>query len=464
MNLPTLLPASTPKTKLEGSPARANAPGRRGGVVRWAALPSAVLLAVSVIQCGGDDGAGGGSGGMNNSDLGAGIGSGGEGFAGGGSFDQDGGRTELTDEQIGQILDAECTGWSGEGETVPATLQLVVDTSGSMDQAPPGDDSTTKWEITRAALEAAVAGLPPAVSVGVLYYPNKNVTSSSKANPGPISDCITVDAAVPLAPLGDAGSEQRVAFESSLDAVSVESYTPTHDAYTYALDHHLVPYPAASKFLLLITDGAPTIDLGCTWPTEPAVTGELWDGAGSEDGVTDPIVQAVQAARDNHGIRTFLIGAPGSEKSVESGTDKRPWLSQAAIAGGTDTPGCTVEGPDYCHFDMTESTDFAAELTAGLAAISQQVVDDCTFVVPDAPDGRDIDPTKTQVIVEWSNGTNSLIIPDGIDGCTDGWKYNTVDQTIVLCDATCDEVRIDANERIHVSFGCDREIIDDIVE
>ena len=81
-----------------------------------------------------------------------------------------------------------------------------------------------------------------------------------------------------------------------------------------------------------------------------------------------------------------------------------------------------------------------------------------------ARDRRDIDPTKTQVIVEWSNGTNSLLIPDGIGECGDGWKYNTVDQTIVLCDSTCDEVRLDADEKIHVSFGCDRDVIDDIVE
>lgn len=433
------------------------------------ALPLCGLLAATVVQCGGDDADGAGSGGANNTDLGSGLGTGGsDGFAGGAAFDdQDGGRTELTAEQVDQILGAECTGWSGEGETVPATLQLVVDTSGSMTSPPPGGDDggPSKWDITKAALETAVAALPPAVSLGVLYYPNKNVTSSPRANPGPVENCITTSAAVPLTQLGEEGSEQRQTFEASLDAVSVESYTPTHDAYTYALNEQLVPYPAASKFLLLITDGAPTIDLGCTWPGDgEEVVGELWDGAGSADGVTDPIVAAVQAARDTHGIRTFLIGAPGSEKSVESETDKRPWLSQAAIAGGTDTPGCSVEGPNYCHFDMSESTDFAAELTAGLAAISEQVVDDCTFVVPDAPDGKNIDPTKTQVIIEWGNGKKNLIIPDGIDDCTDGWKFNTADQTIVLCDATCDEVRVDSGERVHVSFGCDRTIIDDIVE
>ena len=441
-------------------------PARLLRIGRVSALPLCGLLAIGIVQCGGEDGTGGGSGGSNNNlpvDGSTDSGNGGE--AGGPAFNQDGGRTELTSEQVDEILGAECTGWEGEGERVPATLELVVDTSGSMTDPPPGTSGASKWDITRGALETAVAALPPAVSFGVLYYPNKIVTSSSKAAPGPVTDCVKVDEAVPLAPLGGDDSDQRQAFAASLDAVLLDSYTSTHDAYQYALDQELVPYPAAAKFLLLITDGAPNIDLGCTWPTEPAFIGETFEGAGNVDGATDPIVAAIQAARDDYGIRTFLIGSPGSEQSQLTSTDMRPWLSRAAIAGGTDTPGCTVEGPDYCHFDMTQSTDFAADLTAGLAEISSQVVDDCTFAVPDdAPGGRTIEPENTQIIIEWGNGKKSLIIPDGIGDCSDGWKYNSADDTIVLCDLTCDEVKVDPEAVVHVSFGCSRSDIDDIVK
>lgn len=469
MKRPLFLPTSP--TSCDHGSTRATRPAARSGSLgRLAVWPLCALFAATVVQCGGEEeGPGGGTGGMNNTDLGAGLGTGGgDGFAGGAGLDQDGGRTELTAEQVDQILGAECTGWSGEGETVPATLQLVVDTSGSMDNLPPGsqDGDPHKWAITKAALTTAIAALPPAVSLGVVYYPNKNVTSSPRANPGPTDNCVETSAAVPLAPLGDADSEQRATFQTSLDEVLIDSYTPTHDAYAYSLAEQLVPYPAANKYLLLITDGAPNIDLGCTWPGDgEEVVGDLYDGAGNLNGATDPIIAAVQAARDQHGIRTFVIGSPGSEESEqEPKMDMRPWLSRAAIAGGTDTPGCTIEGPNYCHFDMTQTIDFASELAAGLANISEQVADDCTFVVPEAQDGRKIDPAKTQVIIEWSSGKKSLIIPDGIDDCTDGWKFNSADQTIVLCPTTCDEVQADAGERIHVSFGCERQVIDDIVQ
>lgn len=430
-----------------------------------AALSLSLLALVNAVQCGGDPPAGGLPPGDNNHLDGDfdGTDGGSGGAAGGPGLNQDGGREELSEQQVQQILKAECTGWAGEGETVPATLELVIDTSGSMTQQPPGSDNgPSKWEITRDALEAAISELPAAVSLGAVYFPAQNVTSRAKGQDGPIQDCIETDSELPLAQLSQ---EHLGAFVQSLDAVSVESYTPTHDAYTYALEQHLIPYPAATKFILLITDGAPTIDLGCSWPTDPPVTGELYDGAGSADGATDPIVASVQAAYDTYGIRTFLIGAPGSEKSVESSTDKRPWLSQAAIAGGTATPGCSVEGPNYCHFDMALSTDFSGALTDALANIGSQVADACTFTVPDAPKSAgDIEIDETQVIIEWGDGTNSLIIPDSIGDCTDGWKYNTADQTVVLCKATCDELKLDPAATIHVSFGCTRDDIDKIVK
>lgn len=366
--------------------------------------------------------------------------------------DQDGGRTELTSDQVDDVLHAECTGWSKEGEAQPATLELVVDTSGSMTDDAPGQDDKSKWDVTRAALEQAVRALPASTNLGVLYYPNKNVTSNG-ATMGDVNACVKTDAAVPIASLGNEDSEQRRRFEDSLDEASIESYTATFDAYNYALEKLLVPYQGPNKFILLITDGAPTIDAGCTWPGEPVVEGELWDGAGSMDGQTDPIVQAIKSARAQ-GIATFVIGAPGSEKSVESETDKRPWLSEAALEGGTAPPSCKVEGPNYCHFDMAEETDFSSALTSALSDIRGQLIDECTFELPEPPEGASIAAGLTQVIIEWGDGTSSLIRPDGNGGCKDGWEFDAKAGTITLCAETCDDIKADARARLFLSFGC----------
>lgn len=372
--------------------------------------------------------------------------------------ERDGGRTDLTTDQVQAILDAECTGWSREGEPLPATLQLVVDTSGSMTDSPPGDDDRSKWDITRSALEEAVAALPASTNLGVLFYPNKNVTSNGHT-PGDVDACIKIDASIPIAPLGKTDSKQRSAFEDGIAQASIESYTATHDAYTYALEELLVPFEGPNKFVLLITDGAPTINLGCTWPGEEELSGGLWDGAGSYDGDTDPIIESIGKAQKS-GIRTYLIGAPGSEKSVESGTDKRPWLSEAAIAGGTAAPGCTIDGPDYCHFDMTQETDFSESLVSALQDIRGQIIDSCTFALPTPPTGVTISPELTQVIVEWGNGSSSLIHADKNGDCSDGWEYNEDDETISLCTKTCQEIKADTHARLFFSFGCKPDEID----
>jgi von Willebrand factor type A domain len=377
--------------------------------------------------------------------------------------DFNGGRDDLTEDQVDQILGSECTGWSLEGEPLPATIQLVVDTSGSMSKSPPGDDTRSKWDITREALEEAVSGLPPSVHLGLVLYPNKNVTSNG-AVPGDVNACVKTESHVPIAQLGKDKSSQRTAFEEALDSASIESYTATYDAYSYALNEVLLPYEGPNKLILLLTDGAPTIGQGCTWPDEEdVVTGELWDGAGSHDAETDPIIDMIGDAYAG-GIRTFLIGAPGSEESVESGTDKRPWLSEAALEGGSAPPGCTIEGPNYCHFDMTEDLDFSAALAGALQNISGQVIDECTFVVPEPPDGVEIEISSTQVVIEWGDGTSSLIGLDTEGDCTDGWQYDEDENTIVLCGETCADVKADARSRLFLSFGCTKSDVDGILK
>jgi len=377
--------------------------------------------------------------------------------------DSDGGVTDLSDKQLESILDAECTGAEAEGERLPSTLELIIDVSGSMNKSaatgePPEAGEQSKWDTTKAALLSAVDNLPSSVSLGAVYYPNKRATVHAPGDPGPASACINVDGSLPIASLGTKDSKQRAAFVENIDAVWVDNYTPTHDAYNYGLTEHLLRAPGGNRFMLLITDGAPTINGGCQWPEDDgkAFPIEVGTGDGSFDGETAPIIADVDRALADHGVRTFIIGAPGSEESVESSTDMRPWLSAAARAGGTSPADCNDAGPNYCHFDMAGSgADFARDLTSVLANIAGQVSNACTFKIPDPPHGETLDPNKTQVIIEWGDGTNQLIHPDAKGECQEqGWRYNEDDQTVETCGFTCDRIKLDYQAVVHVSFGC----------
>jgi len=414
---------------------------------------SAVLVALgaaaAAVACGGN-GEDGGSGGMNSTDLSDGLTTDGL-TTGNPDFDtSEGGKVDLTAEDINAIEGAACTGWAAEGENLPATLQLVVDVSYSMTETAPGTDQS-KWDVTEDALTEAVQDLPASVALGVLYYPNMDVNLEGGTRP--IDACVNIDEMVPIEQLGEADSAHRTDVLQSIQDAQTAGYTPTHDAYQYALTQGLLPYQGSgnAKFMLLITDGAPTMSEGCYGGDDP-------DG-GVQDMPTQPIVDEVTAAAAQ-GIRTFVIGSPGSEESAEeTGGDMRPWLSRAAMEGGTAAAGCNADGPNFCHMDMTQEEDFGAALRAGLAAIAGQVIDACTFAVPDPPNDETIDPALTNLVVTWGSGSSSLYLPDNVGACDVGWTFNAAGQ-VELCPATCDEVKLDAGATVQLTFGCGVDVID----
>jgi hypothetical protein len=400
-----------------------------------------VVAAVSssVFACGSSEGEGDGAG--ANGSGGTGLVLGGNGGKNAGTHD--GGLVPLTPDQVDDIENAACTGWAAEGENLPAVLQLVVDVSGSMDDDAPGSNRS-KWQVTRDALSEAIDTLPASVSAGVLYYPNRDTGSSTTMRP--VNACVNVAEMVPIAILGNQGSPQRDELQSSLDDADTESYTPTHDAYHHALKQSLEPFQAqANKFMLLITDGAPTMSLGCIGGSMGGMMG------GAMDAPTQPIVDEIKAAFGT-GIRTFLIGSPGSEESSEGNMDMRPWLSKAAQEGGTAKAGCQVDGPNFCHLDMTQEPDFGQALVEGLATVVGQIIDTCTFAVPPAPDGQTVDPNLTTLIIESSMGA-TLALQDDKGDCGEGWRFNASGQ-VELCPATCEKIKGDASARVQLMFGC----------
>ncbi len=135
----------------------------------------------------------------------------------------------------------------------------------------------------------------------------------------------------------------------------------------------------------------------------------------------------------------------------DGGSDMRPWLSKAAMAGGTATAGCTEEGPNFCHMDMTQEPDFGAALREGLGAIAGQI-NSCTYAIPAPPAGQTIDLTQVNLMVTSSGGTE-LILPDNQGDCSEGWQLNDESQ-IVLCDATCKRVQENLSARVELLFGC----------
>lgn len=348
------------------------------------------------------------------------------------------GVTDLPPETVNQLRSLSCAGWSAEPEAVPAIIELVVDISSSMNQQAPGTGNRTKWEVTREALLEAIVGvdgpgLPGGMGVGLLFYPNRpNVTIADE--PQNLTGCVKTDAMVPIQILGGPGAAHRERLEEAFRRAELNQSTPTHDAFRYALNEGLLKSRLpGSKYMLLITDGAPTLSLGCVNET------------GSLNEVdARPIVQEVRTAAEKY-AKTFLIGSPGSESN-------RRWMSEAARIGGTAKPNCSDSGPNYCHMDLTTSPDFSAALREGLSDVAGQIVS-CTYQIPQPPPGQSIDVDKINVIYTPRGSSEpKLVGRNRSSECKSGWQLEGNEVTI--CPDTCATIQEDAGATLELLFGC----------
>jgi hypothetical protein len=413
--------------------------------------PRAFLtLAVFALACGSNaddeggepagDGGTAGSAGTNFIPIG-----GSSGNTGSGGSGTSGTSGEIPNETAETLREKACTGWSNEPELLPTVLQLVVDTSLSMDESPDGGrNGPSKWEITRDALRTALDSLPDNTSLGLLYYPGMSTSAGEPEDePRDVSECVDTDGIIPIDLLEGDNSAQREALDDSLSDTDPAGSTPTHDAYRFAYENGMVPYRGGgNRFMLLITDGAPTFGLQCT-------------GSGLPGGntPTQPIIDEVFRVREE-GVRSFLIGSPGSESA-------RDWMSEAAILGGTARSGCSVTGPEYCHIDLTEESDFSAALNAALARILGQIVS-CSFELPSPPSGQELNLSQINVIYSPGGGApEELVGRDDSSTCSDGWQLDSGNR-VVLCPAMCERVQSNPSGQVELLFGCDTTVIDDV--
>jgi hypothetical protein len=316
-----------------------------------------------------------------------------------------------------------CVGQNAGTEALPAVLQLVVDTSGSMDQEAPGSDDT-KWVVTRDAMLSAIEQMPASTSVGVVFYPDVPITADS---------CFDSESDVSIARLDEPRSTQRQQIERAFERQSPDGGTPTHDAYRYAYDELATAEVTGARFAVVITDGTPTFSLGCVG------TGRISDPVDPT-----PLVGEAERARAR-GVNTFIIGSPGSEGARES-------LSRMAEAGGTAKAGCSHSGPNYCHFDMTESGDFATDLRDALGTISGLTLS-CAYDIPAPPSGQVLDPNRVNVLFTPRDGQAELIAKSPSGSCSDGWQYSEDGSQVLLCGGTCDRVK-SSDGSLALQFGC----------
>ncbi len=417
---------------------------------------AALLCALAVAACD-DDGVGPrtappASGSSGAAEAGAGPGAGAGGGSGGAGMGPDAGaggtaggagRT-LPKPDVDAILEGGCATSTLQSELLPSNLLFVIDRSSSMACNPPPDTDSaaceldsvranpflpSKWEITRDALVDAIDRLPRDTVVGLSYFSNDDGCGVHS---------------MPSVALADLDGAQRSAIRASLFNVQPRGATPIVGAVILAYRHlhaeALAQDIRGNKFVVLLTDGEQSET--CSDPPRcdgPEECTELLIGS-----------EVPKAAGPGVWIKTFVIGAPGSEPA-------RAVLSQMALAGGTARSGCDPDAGN-CHFDMTtQNASFADALSSALSAISGRAALSCELSMPRA-NGTDVDPMRVNVVYSpGDGGPPQLVLQDERFGCelgANGWQYADGQTKIRLCGPACDVARADAAGRLDVVLGC----------
>lgn len=386
-------------------------------------VKTASVLAL-LAACGANDsGTNKGPRGNNSADDGSDDPSNGTGGEGGGGDDW----VDQPGSDSGTDPDAGCAKTSVESNALPTSVVFQLDTSGSMNCLPTETEAQcdakakpgSRWEILKGALKDAFPSIPSQTVMGLMRYPGSTFL------PAPICQGVS-DLLVSPAALD---STQTSKLGTALDKITPKDGTPTHDAMAAALGE-LQKLPAGNKYIVLATDGAATYCLGCN----PIC---------NKEADNDLMIKSVGDVAQQHNIRTFVIGVPGSEPF-------RSVLSRMAKAGGTAKAGC---GNDDCHYDMTTSAaNFGEAIAKVLGEISQQLLG-CTYSIP-SQDGS-FDPGKVNVQLT-DNGATTDIYRD--KSHQDGWDYSQDGKSIELYGAACEKTKATKQGRIDIIFGCPTQV------
>ncbi|HMA97257.1 MAG TPA: vWA domain-containing protein [Polyangiaceae bacterium] len=336
-----------------------------------------------------------------------------------------------------------CAGWADQAQLAQSVVEFIIDISGSMSQTTPATRGETKWSVTRTALIDAIGELPPELAVGMSFYPNMADITIDRASG--TRTCIDPAKNLPIAPLTDTHFAD-LSFAVDMMQFFVQGATPTHDAYEVALNALRTDTNPGQKHLVLITDGQPTLAKGC-----------IGDGQTCPPQPTEPIIATIGAALQQDQVKTFIVGSPGSELNECSDKDLRSWLSAAARAGGTAPAGCSDSGPNYCHFDLTQASDFGAALSSALGTIAKSVVA-CDYTVPAVGAKQEIDTNRVNMIYDDGAGSYSLVLPSKGAACEKGWQFTDASlKEIHVCPETCALLQNNPKAKVSLVFGCTQE-------
>ncbi len=330
-------------------------------------------------------------------------------------------------------FDVEQCGAAEYGKQVAASMLVVLDRSGSM---------AYRWLDTSVALVQMMGEANPALQVGLLPFPALGCDydglvsclgepTASGCDATLADGCCTDVATDPVVPLSPAQEARDAAF-AWLNGQPVDGFTPTLSALKSAYAYMQSQPSEGQRYVVLFTDGAPTLHGTDFGP-------EAFDACGEEDDLLSAVAAAAEGPTS---VKTFAIGSAESWPAAAL-------LSEIALLGGTARTSPCDPAFAECHY-IVGSEDFGDELQQVLDRIAG-LVGDCTFDIPEGNEQASAGAINVGV------KTASRLVPVYRDAARhDGWDFADADQSRVqLYGAACDLYNASPENEVVVVLGCE---------
>jgi hypothetical protein len=311
----------------------------------------------------------------------------------------------------GPSRDAACAASVEPTTRNPGSVLIVLDRSFSMtrdeNDGEPRFGDPSKWDTATDALKVLVDALPDGLNLGLLMYP------------APRGCDVPVQPQVAIADIKATRSTIKSYFNQGC-----AGDTPTEPAIKSA--NATLASSKGARAIVFLSDGAPNC------------------------GSSESSVHAAVVAGAGQGVKTYVVGIPGSPAST---------FSKLAVAGGTRrSPTCLEEcdrswsDMDKCCHYATKASDFKQSLSKALSEIAAQIRTTCIYTVP-RPDAG-FDPGKVNVIVS-IDGKNEQLVPQSSDPNANGWTYTDGSSTsLVINGPLCQEILGAPASKVEILVGC----------
>jgi hypothetical protein len=297
------------------------------------------------------------------------------------------------------FMEPECGEIHFDLERQPAELLLVLDRSGSMQDAPDGaTDSTTKWDLVVPAVNQVITETDTTISWGMKLFPEGTGEECDATG-------VTSNIDVPMAALNAAKVTGAVTMTTP-DG----NGTPTGAAIDQGLAYLQSLSDPNPKYILLATDGEPS----CPTPTESA-----------RPFAVQSVAKAAAA-----GVHTFVVGVSTTKASATTA------LNDMAVAGMKARD--SDPNPLATRFYLANTKD---ELVDALKVITGEI-SGCTFNWDETP------PVPDNIAVK----VNGVKAPHDAN---DGWEYVGTDyKGVEVHGSWCEQIKTTAANMVEIVFGC----------